>query len=80
MTLYCRLLYLDDLLRIRPKTDRFCGVLGRLLSKPGKGPARRSTRAQFTSEVFTGLLQEQDIQVSMDSKGRYQDTIFVERL
>ena len=36
--------------------------------------------AQFTSEAFTGLLQEQGIQVSMDGKGRYQDNIFVERL
>ena len=36
--------------------------------------------AQFTSEAFTGLLLEQGIQVSMDSKGRYQDNIFVERL
>ena len=36
--------------------------------------------AQFTSEVFTGLLQEQSIEVSMDGKGRYLDNIFVERL
>jgi putative transposase len=36
--------------------------------------------AQFTGEAFTGLLQEQGIQVSMDGKGRYQDNIFVERL
>jgi len=36
--------------------------------------------AQFTSEAFTGLLQEQGIQVSMDGKGRYLDNIFVERL
>ena len=34
----------------------------------------------MTSEAFTGLLQEQGIQVSMDGKGRYQDNIFVERL
>ena len=36
--------------------------------------------SQFTSEVFTGLLLEQGIQVSMDGKGRYLDNIFVERL
>ncbi len=36
--------------------------------------------AQFTSEAFTGLLQEQGVQVSMVGKGRYQDNIFVERL
>ena len=36
--------------------------------------------AQFTSEAFSGLLQQQGIEVSMDGKGRYQDNIFVERL
>ncbi len=36
--------------------------------------------AQFTSETFTQMLQEQGIQVSMDGKGRYLDNIFVERL
>ena len=36
--------------------------------------------SEFTSEVFTGLLLEQGIQVIMDGKGRYLDNIFVERL
>ena len=36
--------------------------------------------SQFNSEVFTGLLLEQGIQISMDGKGRYLDNIFVERL
>ena len=36
--------------------------------------------SQFTSEAFTGLLKQQDIQISMDGKGRYRDNIFVERL
>ena len=36
--------------------------------------------SQFTSDAFTGMLLEQDIQVSMDGKGRYLDNIFVERL
>ncbi len=36
--------------------------------------------AQFTSEAFTQLLQEQGVRVSMDGKGRYLDNIFVERL
>lgn len=35
---------------------------------------------QFTSEEFTGLLKEQQIRISMDSKGRALDNIFVERL
>lgn len=36
--------------------------------------------SQFTSEVFTGLLKENNIQISMDGKGRAIDNIFVERL
>jgi putative transposase len=35
---------------------------------------------QFTSEEFTGFLKGQKIQISMDSKGRALDNIFVERL
>jgi putative transposase len=36
--------------------------------------------AQFTSEAFTGLLQNHGITVSMDGRGRCQDNIFIERL
>ena len=36
--------------------------------------------SQFTSEVFTGKLLEQGVQVSMDGKGRCTDNVFVERL
>ena len=36
--------------------------------------------SQFTSEVFTGLLKENNIQISMDGKGRAIDNIFIERL
>ena len=35
---------------------------------------------QFTSEDFTGLLEQQGVRISMDGKGRYSDNIFVERL
>lgn len=35
---------------------------------------------QFTSEGFTGKLLARDIQISMDSRGRALDNIFVERL
>jgi putative transposase len=35
---------------------------------------------QFTSEEFTGLLQQHGVRISMDGKGRYSDNIFVERL
>lgn len=36
--------------------------------------------AQFTSEIFTQILLNNQIQVSMDGKGRAIDNIFVERL
>lgn len=35
---------------------------------------------QFTSEVFTELLKQHLVRISMDGKGRYKDNIFVERL
>jgi putative transposase len=36
--------------------------------------------SQFTSLSFTGLLQEKEIQISMDGRGRVYDNIFIERL
>jgi putative transposase len=36
--------------------------------------------SQFTSEVFTKVLLEHNIQISMDGKGRAIDNIFIERL
>ncbi len=35
---------------------------------------------QFTSEVYINLLKENEIQISMDGKGRAIDNIFIERL
>jgi putative transposase len=35
--------------------------------------------AQFTSEAFTNTLQGHNIQISMDSKGRWKDNVFIER-
>jgi len=35
---------------------------------------------QFTSEAFTGLLQQHGVRVSMDGKGSYNDNLFIERL
>jgi putative transposase len=35
---------------------------------------------QFTSEVFTSYLLEQEVKISMDGKGRALDNIFIERL
>ncbi|MCD6430867.1 MAG: transposase [Deltaproteobacteria bacterium] len=36
--------------------------------------------SQFTSNDFTGKLDEHGIKISMDGRDRYQDNIFVERL
>ena len=35
--------------------------------------------SQFTADGFTGVLKRNQIQISMDGKGRYVDNIFVER-
>ena len=35
--------------------------------------------SQFTSQAFTGLLQEHGIRISMDGRGRALDNIFIER-
>ena len=36
--------------------------------------------SQFTSQAFTGVLQEAGIAISMDGKGAWRDNVFVERL
>lgn len=36
--------------------------------------------SQFTSEEFTAILKKNDIQISMDGKGSYNDNLFIERL
>ena len=36
--------------------------------------------SQFTSEAFTSVLKSNEIQISMDGRGRFQDNIFIERL
>ncbi len=36
--------------------------------------------SQFTSDDFTKVLKDNDIQISMDGKGRWVDNVFIERL
>ena len=36
--------------------------------------------SQFTSESFTDVLKKNNIKISMDGRGRFQDNIFIERL
>jgi putative transposase len=60
----------------------FCvEALGEALARFGK-PAIFNTDqgSQFTSEVFTRVLLEHRIEISMDGRGRCHDNIFVERL
>lgn len=35
--------------------------------------------SQFTSAAFTGILESNDIRISMDGRGRWADNVFVER-
>ena len=60
----------------------FCiEALNDALSK-GRSPRIFNTDqgSQFTSNEFTGLLRLNDIQISMDGKGRATDNAFIERL
>ena len=36
--------------------------------------------AQFTSEVFIGLLEQHGVRISMDGRGSYNNNLFIERL
>jgi putative transposase len=36
--------------------------------------------SQFTSRAFTGLLEQHQVRISMDGRGRVQDNIFIERV
>jgi len=55
---------LDQTLQIFPKPEIFNTDQG----------------VQYTSDVFTNMLKTNDIQISMDGKGRALDNIFIERL
>lgn len=48
------------------------------ISKPAIFNTDQGT--QFTGAEFTGRLEQEDIRISMDGRGRVQDNIFVERL
>ena len=56
-------------------------VMEEAIENNGKPQIANSDQgSQFTSEVFTSLLNDHNIQISMDGKGRAIDNIFVERL
>lgn len=53
----------------------------RAINKHGKPEIINSDQgSQFTSDEFTGFLQQMQINISMDGKGRATDNIFIERL
>ena len=56
-------------------------VLKTAISLYGKPEIVNSDQgSQFTSELWIGYLEEQEIKISMDGKGRATDNIFIERL
>ena len=59
----------------------FCvEALGEALRKGRPDIFNTDQGAQFTSESFTGLLEQHRVRVSMDGKGSYSDNLFIERL
>ncbi len=59
----------------------FCvGALEEALRKSEPDIFNTDQGSQFTSEVFTGLLERHGIRISRDGKGRYLDNLFIERL
>ena len=57
-----------------------CDALEEALSKGKPEVFNTDQGSQFTSEAFTGLLEQHGVRVSMDGKGRYTDNLFIERL
>ena len=60
----------------------FCqrALLTALARHDGPGIFNTDQGSQFTSQQFTGTLQEHGIRISMDGRGRCFDNIFIERL
>ena len=60
----------------------FCTeALEEAISKYGKPEIFNTDQgSQFTSEAFTGILNDHGINISMDGKGQWTDNVFIERL
>jgi len=59
----------------------FClEALDRALRIAKPGIFNNDQGSQFTSSAFTGLLEQNNIRISMDGRGRAFDNIFIERL
>jgi len=57
-----------------------CSPLDRALRQGSPEIFNTDQGSQFTSEAFTGRLQDENIVISMDGRGRALDNVFVERL
>ena len=60
----------------------FCvAALEEALAKHGKPDIFNTDQgSQFTGAAFIGVLEQNDIAISMDGKGAWRDNVFVERL
>ena len=67
---------LEDALADWPAPDIFNSERGAPLVRA----TARTQGSQFTSQSFTGVLEDHGVRISMDGKGRFMDNIFVERL
>jgi putative transposase len=66
---------------INMETDFIVEALKEALVRYGKPEIFNTDQgSQFTSEAFTSVLLENNIQISMDGKGAWRDNVFVERL
>jgi putative transposase len=58
-----------------------CDTVRAAIARHGKPDILNSDQgSQFTSEIYVNELKDNDIQISMDGKGRAIDNIFIERL
>lgn len=64
------------------ETGLCLSALQQALDRTGRVPEIFNTDqgSQFTSEEWTGRLEELGIKISMDGKGRWMDNVFIERL
>lgn len=59
----------------------FCAETLKAIGPYGRpGIFNTDQETQFTSESFTEVLKDTQIPISMDSRGRLQDKIFIQRL
>ena len=68
-------------LEITLETEFCLDAVNEALTRHGKPEVFDTDQgSQFTSVAFTGLLQAQEIAISMDGRGAWQDNVFVGRL